>query len=166
MSGVELARLAGVSRSLISQVEQDLADPSVETLRRIAIALGIPIALLFEERSAPNGMVVRKGQHKILQIPESNLVYELLTPDLNRQIEFIRIEVEPGKPDPGRLAFAHQGEECSVVLSGQLHVWINDEEFVLNAGDSIAFDSGQPHSLANLGAEKTVLITAITPPSF
>jgi len=165
MSGQELARRAGVSRSLISQVEKDSANPSIETLRRIAIALEIPIALLFEETSPPNGNLVHKNSRKILKVPESNLVYELLTPDLNRKIELIWIEIEPGKQiEP--VAFAHEGEECSIVIEGQYNLWIGDKEYVMNEGDSISFDSSIPHKLANLGSQKAVLVTAITPPSF
>ncbi len=165
MSGQELARRVGVSRSLISQVEKDSANPSIETLRRIAIALEIPIVLLFEETIPPNGILVHKNGRKILKVPESNLAYQLLTPDLNRKIEFLWIEIDPGKQvEP--VAFAHEGEECAVVIEGQLNLWINDTEYVMNEGDSISFDSTLPHSIANLGSQKVILVTAITPPSF
>jgi len=167
MSGAELAQKAGISRSLVSQVEQNAANPSIETLRRIAIALGVPIARLFEEQhDAPNGIVVRKDQRKRLRVPESNLLYELLSPDLDRQIEFVWIEVKPGKQTLPTPAFVHEGEECAVVIKGQLHVRIGDDEYVLNEGDAICFDSGLPHSIANLSSEKVILISAITPPLF
>jgi quercetin dioxygenase-like cupin family protein len=52
------------------------------------------------------------------------------------------------------------------VLEGQLHVWIGEEEQVLEAGDSISFNSGVPHRIGNLGKVKTVLVSAITPPHF
>jgi transcriptional regulator with XRE-family HTH domain len=165
MSGQELAKLAGVSRSLISQIEQDTANPSIETLRSIAIALEIPIALLFEESSPTNGIVVNKNKRKMLKVPESNLIYEMLTPDLNHKIEFLWAEIEPGKQvDP--VPFAHEGEECAVILEGELSLWINGIEYLLRVGDSITFDSSQPHSIANRGSQKVVFITAITPPSF
>jgi transcriptional regulator with XRE-family HTH domain len=165
ITGKELARRVGVSRSLISQIEQDTANPSIDTLRKITQALEIPIVLLFEEVNPPNGFVVTKNKRKMLKVPESSLVYELLTPDLNRKIEFLWIEIEPGKQiEP--VAFAHEGEECAVVLEGQLFFRINGQEYYLNPGDSISFDSSQPHSIANLGSEKVVLVTAITPPSF
>ena len=165
MSGQELARRAGVSRSLISQIEADSANPSIETLRSIAIALGIPIALLFEDNTPPNGIIVHKHKRKMLKVPESNLVYELLTPDLNRKIEFLWVEIDPGKQSEP-VAFAHEGEENVVILEGTLSLWLSGTEYTLNEGDSISFDSSQPHSIANLGSEKVVFVTAITPPSF
>lgn len=165
MTGQKLASKVGVSRSLISQIEQDTANPSIDTLRKITHALDISIVLLFEEPSPTNGIVVTKNKRKMLKVPESSLVYELLTPDLNRRIEFLWIEIEPGKQvEP--VAFSHEGEECAVILEGQLSLHINDVEYLLNEGDSISFDSSQPHSIANLGSKKVVLVTAITPPSF
>lgn len=165
MTRADLARAVGMSRSLISQIERDTANPSVESLRRIAGALNVPIALLFEERSLTQNMVVRRDERKILRVPRSKLAYELLTPDLNRRIEFLWIELEPGERGP-TTPFAHEGEECVLCLKGEVHIWINDQEYTLSEGDSMAYDSGLPHALANLGMEKVVLISAITPPNF
>lgn len=165
MTCADLARAIGASRSLISQIERDTANPSIETLRRIAAALRVPIAVLFEEGPIQQRLVVRKDERKTLRVPKSKLVYQLLTPDLNRRIEFIWIELEPGEKGP-KMPFAHEGEECALVLQGELHVWVDGEEHVLREGDSISFDSGLPHALANLGSEKAVMVTAITPPSF
>jgi transcriptional regulator with XRE-family HTH domain len=159
-----LAQAAGVSRGLISQIELDRANPSIDTLRKIAAALDSPIAAFFDEKS-PTGMVVRRDERKTLRVPRSGLTYELLTPDLNRQIEFILIELEPGEGG-SRNRFGHPGEEAALILEGEVHVWIGEEEYVLEAGDSISFNSGVPHRVANLGKKKAVLVSAITPPSF
>jgi len=164
LSSAELAKAAGVSRGLISQIELDRANPSIDTLRRVAAALESPIAAFFDEANA-NGIVVRSVERRTMRIPASGLTYQLLTPDLNRQIEFILIELEPGQGGT-RHAYGHPGEEAALVLEGQLHVWIGEEEQVLEAGDSISFNSGVPHRIANLGKAKTVLVSAITPPHF
>ena len=99
-----VAEKARVSQSLISQVERGLASPSVNTLRRIAGALDVPIAALFlggemsddESDRAGRRLVVRRHERKGLSVPRSKVVYELLTPDLNRKIEFIWIEYAAG----------------------------------------------------------------------
>ena len=133
-----VAEQAGVSQSLISQVERGLASPSINTLRRIAGALGVPIAALFlggdmsddESDGAGRRLVVRRHERKGLNIPRSKVVYELLTPDLNRKIEFIWIEYEPGAishPEP----MSHPGEENAVCLEGSVVVTIDQQEFVL-----------------------------------
>ena len=66
LSSSELANQAGVSRGLISQLELDRANPSIETLRRIAAALDSPIAAFFDDEPA-NGIVVRESERKTLQ---------------------------------------------------------------------------------------------------
>jgi transcriptional regulator with XRE-family HTH domain len=168
-----VAGLARVSQSLISQVERGLASPSISTLRRIAGALDVPIAELFvggevsedESDRAGRRLVVRRHERKGLHVPRSKVDYELLTPDLNRKIEFLWIEYEPGAithPDP----MAHPGEENAVCLEGSVVVTIDRQEFVLTEGDSISFDSGRPHQVENRTEKRAVLVSAITPPSF
>ena len=169
-----VAGSAGVSQSLISQVERGLASPSISTLRRIAGALDVPIAALFflggdmsddESDRAGRRLVVRQHERKGLHVPRSKVVYELLTPDLNRKIEFIWIEYEPGAithPEP----MSHPGEENAVCLEGSVVVTIDREEFVLTEGDSISFDSGRPHQVENRSGRRAVLVSAITPPAF
>ncbi len=164
MSSTQLAQAAGVSCGLISQLELDRANPSIDTLRKIAVALSSPIAAFFDE-GPTNGVVVRKGERKTLRVPRSGLTYQLLTPDLNRQIEFILIELAPGQGG-AREPFGHPGEESALVLEGELHVWIGAEEHVLGAGDAISFNSGVPHRVENLGKAPCVLVSAITPPHF
>jgi transcriptional regulator with XRE-family HTH domain len=169
-----LAGAAGVSQSLISQIERGLASPSITTLRRIAASLNVPIAALFlgsaeasdgETDTLRRRLVVRRDERKGLHVPRSKIVYELLTPDLNRRIEFLWIEYEPGavtRPAP----MSHQGEENAICLEGSVVVTIDEQEFVLNEGDSISFDSGRPHQVENRTGERAVLVSAITPPAF
>jgi transcriptional regulator with XRE-family HTH domain len=168
-----VAGRARVSQSLISQVERGLASPSVNTLRRIAGALDVPIAALFlgggmsddERDMAGSRLVVRRSERKRLHVPRSKVVYELLTPDLNRKVEFIWIEYEPGAIthiEP----MSHPGEENALCLEGSVVVTIDGQEFVLTQGDSISFDSGRLHQVENRSKRKALLVSAITPPAF
>jgi transcriptional regulator with XRE-family HTH domain len=169
-----VAQAAGVSASLISQVERGLATPSISALRRIAGALNIPIAALFvghveasdgESDRKSQRLVVRRHERKGLHVPRSKVVYELLTPDLNRKVEFLWLEYEPGSithPEP----MSHPGEENAICLEGSVVVIIEGQEFTLNEGDSISFDSGRPHQVENRSDDRAVLISAITPPAF
>jgi transcriptional regulator with XRE-family HTH domain len=174
MTLLDLSQTAGVSQSLISQVERGLASPSITTLRRFAAALGVPIASLFVEHGSTSTaereldgrqIVVREDERKGLSVPRSKVKYELLTPDLNRTIEFLRIEYSPHSrthPEP----MSHPGEENALCLEGSVVVTIEGKEFVLNVGDSISFDSGRVHQVENRTHAPAVLVSAITPPSF
>jgi transcriptional regulator with XRE-family HTH domain len=170
-----LALDVGVSQSMLSQVERGLTSPSITTLRRLAAALNVPVAAFFVNDGAPTTatddahdgqrIIVRRQDRKGLRVPRSNVVYELLTPDLNRKVEFLWIEYTPGSvthPEP----MSHPGEENALCLEGSVVVTVEGSEFVLNEGDSISFDSGRPHQVENRGNTRAVLVSAITPPSF
>jgi transcriptional regulator with XRE-family HTH domain len=170
----ELARRAGVSASLISLIETERSGASIQTLRRIAAVLDVPIVeFLLDEPSGPNAsapssqvaVVVRRDERRRLELPRAKGRIELLSPDINRQIEFVWFEIGPGarlNEEP----MAHEGEEQAVVLAGTMHLQIGDELFVLETGDSIVFDSSVPHLVMNPGPERLVQISAITPPRY
>lgn len=169
----QLASRAGVSAALVSQIENARVDPSVQSLRRLALGLDIQFAYLFLEPEQlerqhlvarrGHATIVRRGLRKRLEVPESNLVYELLTPDLQGPIEFLWLTLGPAHPPSEPMS--HQGYECAVVLEGILHLVIGGEDYVVETGDSVAFDSGIPHHIENRQDNNLVLLTAITPPS-
>jgi len=170
----DIATNVGVTVSLVSQIERGLANPSITNLRRIASSLGVPIATLFmvggedgnlQGNGVARGLVVRAHHRKALHVPESSVVYELLTPDLSRKIEFLWIEYEAGSRDYEE-SLSHPGEENALCLKGKVVVIVEGEEIFLDAGDSISFDSGRPHRVENRSSKRAVVISAITPPSF
>jgi len=173
MRAKDLAAAAGVSPSLISQIENNVTTPSIDVLRRIATALQVPIGDFFDEGTDPvsnsrtlanRPLVVRAQARKKLILPESDWIYELLTPDLRGRLEVLWIEIGPGS---GQEEFSiHEGEEANVVIKGCVHIWVEDEEYTLKEGDAITFESSRPHRTVNLDGETAIVISAITPPSF
>jgi len=161
----KLAESSGVSVSLLSQLERGIGNPSFITLSKIAYALGIPIGHFFQGSESPLNMVVRKKDRKKLVLPDRNLVYELLTPDLNRKIEFVWVEFASGISTEQR-PFLHEGEECGLVLQGTLEVHLGDKVYLLEAGDSISYPCNIPHWYCNPGKEEVISVWAVTPPSF
>ncbi|MDI6880116.1 MAG: cupin domain-containing protein, partial [Desulfitobacteriaceae bacterium] len=61
---------------------------------------------------------------------------------------------------------AHQGEECGVIIQGEMTVVVGEREYLLKEGDSIYFDSTIPHRFFNHGDKVAIGIWAMTPPSF
>lgn len=177
MTAREVAQKAGVSPSLVSQIETGKASPSIGTLRKLARALDVPIASLFVANdgngdggpaatvpTSAAGRVVRRDERKHLILPRGKVIYELLTPDLTGEIEFVWCELDPDEPQTDLMA--HAGEEVILVLEGRLVVHLADERFDLDTGDSITFDSSVAHRVQNPGPDRNVHIAAITPPSF
>lgn len=89
LSVSELARRAGVSKSLISQIENGHANPSVETVRTVATVLEVPVFSLFLEEGGPQSALVRKNERIRLTVPGSETIRELLTTDLDREMVLV-----------------------------------------------------------------------------
>lgn len=163
---VDVARKIGLSPSYLSQIERDRISPSVTALGRIAEGLDTTVATLFESTEGSRqhvSPVVRRGKRKILIYPDSETRNELLTPHLNGALEVMWSRIPPGTRSP---ILQHEGEECGVVLKGQLTYWLGEEKFLLRAGDAITYRSRIPHWYENRSARAVETIWVVTPPSF
>lgn len=144
----ELARRAGVSKSLVSQIEHNKTNPSVETVQALAAVLEVPLFSLFLEEDGPQGQVVRKKERIQLTVPGSQAVRELLTPGLGREMVLVFLRIGPGAMS-SRHPVNHKGEECVYVLRGRLTIIVHDEVYVLEPGDTFYFDARLPHLFSN-----------------
>lgn len=173
---VDLAETVSMSPSYISQMERGLVFPSVGALQKIASALGLHVADFFHGAGAgadrapadavgPGVRVVKADRRKGLTYAGSNVVYQLLTPDMKGNLEMLLIKGPPGS-DSGNDDFLHEGQECGIVLQGKMTYTVGETTVVLEEGDSISFKSSLPHKWRNEGDQDVVAIWAITPPSF
>ncbi|MEO8477899.1 MAG: cupin domain-containing protein [Actinomycetota bacterium] len=161
-----VAEQAGVSESFLSQVERGVANPSVASLRSLAEALGATVASFFEEGREPIGHVVRAADRPKLIHPKRLWEDELLTPATARKLQVIMSVVEPGQGS-GDQPYTHDSdEECVIVLEGRLAFWVAEDAYVLEAGDSILFESRVPHRNRNPGPEPAKVLWIATPPSY
>lgn len=162
--GLTLARLAevtGLSTALISQVERDITDPSLETLRRVARALDVPLFSLFQGDAAA---VVRADRRMLVTSPHGHITYARVSPGSGR-LELLEGTLEPGgasSPEP----WSHPSEECVVVLEGRVVVEVADDRHELDEGDSCYFDSRSPHRYVNPYDAVARFLLAVTPPSY
>lgn len=160
----DLAKKVDLTASFLSQLERDMADPSIRSLRKIADALGVPVLHFLSEVDEPNP-VVRRGGRKKLILPDSRAVVELLSPDLNRKIEMFVTRVPPQERNIAH-PLPHPTEECILVLEGSLRVTVNETEYLLETGDSIYFEGASLCNMSVAGDEPTVFVSAITPAVF
>jgi transcriptional regulator with XRE-family HTH domain len=173
----KLATRAGVSASLISDVERGKVEPSISTLKRVSDALGTTLTYFFSEPTAPSGRVVRAGERVVLRgaesadderrsaIQTSGIRFELASPESAETIEAIYGRYEPGA-SLGDEPVTHEGEEWGMVLRGRLKVWVGDEIHFLDPGDAIWYPSTTPHRMENVADEATEYIWIDTPKSF
>ncbi len=174
---VELAESCNISASFLSQIEREQANPSVTTLYAITDVLGVSMASFFTAPETDNSMesqtssrlqesaeIIRATQRKVIIYPGSEIRNELLVPDLRRAIQMMWIVMPPGT-DSGNTPFTHDGEECGVILQGQIKTWVGSESFILGPGDAIYHASTLPHRSENIGDTDVIMVVAKTPPS-
>lgn len=168
MTITELGRETGLSQGYLSQIERGISSPSIKALHSISRALGVTISWFFSATSntdsALRDFVVRAENRRTLTF-SSGIVDELLSPNLGRNIELLRCVFQPGAAS-GSEPYTHRGEEAGIVIAGSLNLWLGEQHIVLNEGDSFAFSSDTPHRYNNPTDSETVVIWAITPPSY
>ncbi|NSX39000.1 cupin domain-containing protein [Pseudarthrobacter oxydans] len=167
-----LATKAGVSASLVSDVEKGKVEPSISTLNRLAAAMGTTITYFFTPQAQPSGRVVRAADRVPFggiadpasdTRPASGTRFELASPTDLRSIDAIYGRYEVGGWF-GDEPFTHEGEEWGFVLSGRLKVIVGDEVHFLEPGDSIWFPSTVPHRMENVADTATEYIWIDIPP--
>ena len=174
----ELARRVGISASMLSQVENDRTRPSVSTIYAIATELGLSIDALLSDGgalAAETGtaglarrgaaapalselacQLVRPEQRRKLEL-ESGVTWELLSDLLPHLVDFMFVSYEPGgsSSSSGKL-MRHTGTEFAFLLRGKLKIQVGFDEYILQPGDALAFDSSEPHLLVNEETEPAV----------
>jgi transcriptional regulator with XRE-family HTH domain len=166
----DVAEKSGYSESLISKIENNKAMPSLNTLHRLAKALGITIADLFREGAGDEGVVTHPGRRLVLRSMAERdasiegIENELLIPlgaDTSLQASIVRI-------DPGGRSddlHQHQGDEAGYVIKGEVTLVIGTNTYQLGPGDAFYYSSSQPHGLMNPGTERAEILWVNTPPS-
>jgi transcriptional regulator with XRE-family HTH domain len=157
----QLGRRVGLSASYLSQIERGVSMPSLSRLTTIASALGVEIGHFFED-DVPSPCVVRSNHgHKLGST--TDITIELLSAEpSDKEIQPYRVVCKPGASRDRPPTYP--GEEFGFVLKGQLTVTVGEETFVLEAGDSIHYQTLQPHSWRNVGDEECIVIWAVWPP--
>jgi transcriptional regulator with XRE-family HTH domain len=170
MTARELARRVDCSPSLISQVERGRAVPSVSTLWALVTALRISMDRLFDPAQDdtatsgegpaaaadstgddPVGPVLRRYSRPRITL-ERGVVWERLTAAAEKDMEFLEVCYPVGQSVPeAEHAIQHTGQEYAVIVEGALSTQIGFEQYVLEEGDSLTFDSAIPHRFWNAG---------------
>ena len=161
-----LAARLGLSPSLISQIETGRSKPSVSTLYSLVNELGLSLDRLFGDEEPPSGgdgpvrsggdaagaqEVVRPHERHVIEL-ESGVRWERLTSDHEQGVDFLYVTYDVGGASSTNGALMrHPGREYGYLISGSLGVQIRFKEYLLEPGDSVAFDSTQPHRLWNAG---------------
>lgn len=150
--GITLAQLGeeiGLSKGLLSRIENSQVSPPIATLSKIATGLGVPISIFFEEteEEAKRYSVTRKEERKLVIRPGTKIgfaYYSLSRYKTHHLIEPFIVKYPVIKKESTTL-FDHPGEEFLLVLKGEIDLVYGKEKVRLRTGDAIHFDSSIPH---------------------
>jgi transcriptional regulator with XRE-family HTH domain len=163
----DLADLTGLSKPLLSQIENDQVTPPIATLLKISKGLKVGIHFFFENEGNRQKFVLMRGE----EVPASRrrpkgevtdgYLYRSLAPGIrHKNIEPFLVEFESVDWDDSRF-FSHEGEEFLYILGGELEFHYGDEVMSLTSGDSIYYDSDERHGYVSRGAERAMAVAVL-----
>lgn len=157
-----LAKLSGVSRGMLSQIELGRSVPTIALLWKVARALGVPFAALTSEAGTGGTTLLPAEKAKILTSVGGAFTSRALFPfDSERRVEFYKLTLAP---DSEEIADPHAPGtiENLVVASGQVEIVAAGVSYILRPEDAIMFEADVPHRYRNIGAKTAVMYLVMT----
>jgi transcriptional regulator with XRE-family HTH domain len=157
-----LARLSGVSRAMLGQIELQQSTPTINVLWKIARALNVPFSALIAQPSPARVRVLSAAQAKVLSSRDGKFTSRALFPfDEPRRVEFYELHlaartVEEAEPHPPGTV------ENLVVTNGNLEIHVGQERHALSTGDAIQFQADVPHQYRNPADSEAVVYLVMT----
>jgi transcriptional regulator with XRE-family HTH domain len=149
----QVAAQSGLNVGYLSQVENDKASPSLETLAALAAALDVPITWFLADSARPP-RVVRASDRRSWSGPGGGRIEEV-DGGIPRDLRIVR-GLMPAGVATGM--HAHPGEEHHLVLSGRIRVRQGEHVVELGPGDYLVWDATVPHDAETIGDEPAELL--------
>ena len=149
-----LAKKADITKSALSKIETCQSSPPVSTLIRIARGIGVPVARFFEEQKKdPDFVLTPRGKGQIVKGDGSRLGYSYEALALEMRDKYVEPFILTIKPEDPAGTFHHSGQEFVYMLSGRADFKVGKENFILNKGDSLFFDSTKVYKIKAIGKQ-------------
>ncbi len=166
---VDLGKHTGLSASMISQLENGKLVPTLPTLARIAMVFDVGLDHFFtDKRRKRLFSVVKAGER--MQFPERSdsptpgYYFECLAFSAqDKSLQAYLAEFPVRNPNEA-VEHMHEGAEFFHVIEGTVAIRYQDEEHLMESGDSVYFDSSAPHAYRGVGAATAKAIVITTPP--
>ena len=156
-----LARQSGLSANALSLIERGRSSPSVSTLYKVATAMDVPITTFFQTEPELHDVVyIRAGERTRVPFTRG-LVEGLGGEGFSGRVEPFALTLENGA-NSGPQPIVHTGHEFVLCLRGQLEYQVEDEIFLLEAGDTLLFAAHRQHRWRNPGPLVTSAIFVLS----
>lgn len=165
---VDLGKHTGLSASMLSQLENGKLIPTLPTLARIAMVFDVGVDHFFVDRRRKRVFALTRHNERIRfperpDTPSPNYFFECLAfAAQEKSLQAYLAEFPKREPEASSEHF-HEGAEFIHVLDGVLEICYQDETHVLRSGDSVYFDSAEPHSYRGASRQPTRAIIITTP---
>ena len=160
----ELADRCELSKGFISQVERELASPSIATLKDMLECLGVTLQSFFSDDSAEKVVFAPQDMFE-KEDEESGHKITWLVPDAQKNsMEPNLLELSPGGKSP--VLPPLESEEFGYVLRGQVTLVAGKRSYTVKKGDSFCLRPSATHYLENVSARPAAVLWVSTPPSF
>lgn len=163
----ELSELSGLSKPLLSQIENDQVTPPIATLLKISKGLKVGIHYFFEEEEDQQKFVLTRATQQVASRRRTGndaphgYVYRSLAPGIrHKPMEPFLVEFELREWEDG-FFYKHDGFEFIYLLAGELEFHYGEETMRLLPGDSIYYDSSEPHGYVSVGTEKAAAVAVL-----
>ena len=162
----ELAEKTDLTPGYLSKIENSTTPPPIPTLAKIAYALGVHVSYFFEGEGEGNGAlsIIKKNKRKKLIGDYTPFGYQYESVIQRKKDIKVKpmILTLPYGQNPDELPYnSHDGEELIYVLSGKMTFYYDDEQFPVEQGDCLYFDSTIPHKVVAATKEEPVQILSV-----
>jgi len=158
-----LASMSGLAVNTLSLIENGKVSPSVSTLQRVALTLGVPIAALFETSPPDSDVVHMRADTRRNVAFAHGFLEDLGSGMADRTIEPFLMTLRP-LADSGPTSIVHTGQEFVYCLEGRVDYVIEGQAHELEPGDSLLFEAHLPHRWMNPREESSTAILVLCPP--
>lgn len=147
----QLAEASGISKGMLSQIENGDTNPTINTIWKICAGLNVPYTSLLEPQVQPDTQVMTK-KNTLVQISDEGTyrVYCYYTDTPSRNFELFQMELDEGA-EYTSVGHSKKSDEYIMVLEGQLTLKIDEQILGLNADDATTFNANRKHIYKNTG---------------
>ncbi len=159
----ELAQTSGVSRSMLSEIERERANPTLTVTFRIARAFGMTLQDLIGsvEEAAPKIQVIRSRDRAQVFRSDKQCEIRTLSPlNLEKDVEFYEVTLRPGGTLRSQAHFEGT-REFLTVEEGMVRLESDDAQEDLGKGDSGTYAADVPHAIVNTGAGDALVFLVV-----
>lgn len=157
-----LAEKSGLNVNTLSLIENNKTSPSVSTLQQIANALDVPIVAFFESGTSPTHVVHVKANNRPSTKFTHGTLQDLGAGMRNRWVEPFVVTLAP-TAGSGAYPIVHTGREFVFCLQGRIAYTIEEHTYLLEAGDSLLFESRLPHRWQNVDNQPSQALLILCP---